>query len=744
MKARVDDLSPLIDAPAAAVAASSGASRIIQLLAAPVAQSLVVAMALFVLLDGPRRDFHVPIGFTSDGIWFLAQAKSTVDNGWWWWNPRIGAPQGLDEVSYPSNSTVDQALVWFVSRFVSEPFAAINVTWMLLVVLSGLTANWCSRALGASTAAALLVGTLFALSPYALYRHIDHFALVIYLVPFACAAALWLGAGVPHQRWGRTNRIVTFGGLVLLGLNYVYYAFFGAFCLLVGAAIGYLINRERRVLASGALSLAIVTGATALNLAPTFYSWYRHGQPLIVREKVPAEAEVYGLKIRHLLSPVYPNRFPPFNRWVEKEAAARFPNDNENWTVRLGVVGSAGFIGLLAVLFMPDTRGGRASMVRAASRLTVAALLLGTAGGLGAMFNLAVSPDIRGYNRIAVFITFFALLAVAMAIDRLFKSRRARLIATAFVGIIGVSDQGQAVHAMNQWHAGIAADVRALRSVVGSLEQVLPPGAMVFQLPVRTYMSESDFGRMKQYDQFKPYLVSKSLRFSYPASSNEQVRWQLGLTHLDMATLGTRLAAEGFAAVLVDRFGYEDQAAAVVTDLRRSAGDDRVIISTDRFLAVDIRALADGRPVAGPARAPALTVSMTPCPPPASLGPIVSVADQVDQIGESRPPWGSSGAHVRRSQEWRVTGWAVDAPRRAPAAGVDVVIDRTVFPTTYGTDRGDVAQFFKRPNYRDTGFVAIIPAGVVAIGEHWLSIRVLTSDARCYFESAGVKVTAIE
>ena len=82
--------------------------------------------------------------------------------------------------------------------------AAVNLTWALLVVvLSGLSATWCLRMLGVSRASAFVAGTLFAFSPYALYRQVDHFSLVIYLVPFACAAALRLANGEPHQRWGR-------------------------------------------------------------------------------------------------------------------------------------------------------------------------------------------------------------------------------------------------------------------------------------------------------------------------------------------------------------------------------------------------------------------------------------------------------------------------------------------------------------------------------------------------------------
>jgi phosphoglycerol transferase len=739
---------PAIDLAAAVDATGTSTPRarsILRTLRLPLVQAVLIVAVLWVLLEGWHRDIRVPLGFVSDSLWYLAQAKSTIDNGWWWWNPRLGAPAGLDEVSYPSNSTVDQVLVWLVSRVVPDAFAAINVTWVLLVVLSGLSATWCIRALGGSRASAFAAGTLFALTPYALYRHIDHFALVIYLVPFGCAAALRLAAGEPHQSWGRATRLVIFGGCVLLGLDYVYYAFFASFCIIAGALIGYLSSRDSRVLVSGLLCVALITGSTVVNLSPTFYSWYRHGHPLIGREKVPAEAETYGLKIRHLVSPVFPHRFPPFNRWVAQEGAARFPNDNENWTVRLGIVGTAGFLGLLVLLFIPDARSRVVPLVHGASKLTLAALLLGTVGGFGVLFNLFVSPDIRAYNRISPFIAFFSLLAVVMTIDRLFRSPRAcRAVATVIL-VVGVADQGQATRRVNERYAAIASEVADLRMLVDTLERALPVDAMVFQLPVRAYMSESDFGRMKQYDQFKPYLLSKALRFSYPAFSNEQVRWQRAMIGLDMPTLASRLAAQNFSAVLVDRYGYEDQGTAVIAGLRRGAGDDRVIVSTDRFFAVDIRAAAGRSADAASSMDPvALTLSMTPCPPTASLAPMVSVSDQVDQIGENRAPWGAGTAQIRRSQEAKVSGWAIDAPRRSPAAGVDVVVDGMVFPTTYGTHRNDVAEYFRQPGYRDSGFTAIIPANAIAPGEHWLSIRVVTADGGCYFQSPGFRVTSIE
>ena len=326
MTMRVSDLSTTVGVPGPAVSKTPRpvCVRPFAGFRLPLVQAVLIAVALYVMFEGWHRDINVPIGFVSDSLWYSRSPRAPSTTGGGGGIPGSGRRMDWTKCRFHPTAPSDQVFVWLVSRFVPDAFAAINVTWVLLVVLSGLSATWCIRALGTSTASAFAAGTLFALSPYALYRNIDHFALVIYLVPFACAAALWLAAGEPHQTWGRTKRLVMFGGCVLLGINYVYFAFFGSFCILVGALIGYFIGRDTRVLASGALCVALITGSTVVNLSPTFYSWYRNGQPLIVHEKVPAEAETFGLKIRQLVSPVFPHRFPPFNRWVERKRPRGF------------------------------------------------------------------------------------------------------------------------------------------------------------------------------------------------------------------------------------------------------------------------------------------------------------------------------------------------------------------------------------------------------------------------------------
>ena len=699
------------------------------------AQGAAIAATLYALLGAWHRDVHVPLTFSSDSLWFLMQSKSTVDGSWWWWNSHIGAPFVYDALAYPSNSNVDQAVVWLVSRFTPDTMAAVNITWALLVAASGVAATWCMRTLGVSTISALVGGTLFALSPYALYRNIDHFSLMVYLVPFPSTIALWLACGRSRSTWPRRTGLVLLAGCVLLSLNYVYYAFFACFCIAAGGIAGYLIGRDRRVLVSTALCLAVIAATTFVNLVPSFESWRRSGRPAILQDKTPAEAEMFGLKIRQLVSPVFPNHFTPFQHWVEREAVARFPNENENWTARLGVVGTMGFLVLVAMWFVPDRTRKERTLLRSASLLTLAAVLLATVGGFGTLFSLFVSSDIRGYNRIYPFIDFFSLAAIAIGIDAWLKTQRSRTIASVVILALGVADQGQAVTRFNERYDATAREVANLRGIVDRLERTLPGGAMVLQLPFRPYMNESDFGRMKQYDHFKPYLVSHSLRFSYPAFSNAQVRWQEEASRMDLQSLVTYLGDQHFSAVLVDRYGYEDGGSAVTKALTRIVGGEHVIAQTDRYVALNITSARDRtrtRDASAFERIPS-TLSVQPCDRQTLF--------TIDQIGATHAPFAAQGVQVERSTEFKIWGWAVDQPNRTAAGGLDVVIDQMVLPSTYGMNRNDVAEYFKRGSYRESGFVASVPAQALAAGKHWVGLRVMSADGICYYQTAGVFVT---
>src|SRR5437764_14098187 len=194
--------------------------------------------------------------------------------------------------------------------------------------------------------------------------------------------------------------------------------------------------------------LSVTAAVVLLCLSPHLFLGHHK-----ISGRISGDAETYALKISQLLLPVSGHRLPALaalksNYW---QAA---PLVNETDQATLGLVGSLGFAFLLVWAAFRLMGADFKSLNRAdqqtlslAALLALAATLLATIGGLGSLFALLVSPQIRSYNRISIFIGFFALLAVVLLIDRA-GARLLRPSAKAFyyfglalLGTIGIYDQ---------------------------------------------------------------------------------------------------------------------------------------------------------------------------------------------------------------------------------------------------------------------------------------------------------------
>jgi hypothetical protein len=110
----------------------------------------------------------------------------------------------------------------------------------------------------------------------------------------------------------------------------------------------------------------------------------------------------------------------------------------------------------------------------------------------------------------------------------------------------------------------------------------------------------------------------------------------------------------------------------------------------------------------------------------------------LEYIGTVVDPAGKQPVSVEHGTELVVSGWAVDAPARQQAGGVDVVIDGAPYTAAYQLPRGDVADHFKVAAYTKAGFSLQTSAVAFGIGRHSLSIRVLTHDRKAYYEGLPV------
>ena len=133
-----------------------------------------------------------------------------------------------------------------------------------------------------------------------------------------------------------------------------------------------------------------------------------------------------------------------------------------------------------------------------------------------------VSPDIRGYNRIVVFIDFFAIAAVGLLLTRalawyVWHCWPKPLLACALATMVLFGVKDQAVTVIYRDNASRERQFDLDGAFVRSIESVLPRKASIFQLPFTDFPAEGPPFRMGIYDQSRPYLHSDSLRWTWGA-----------------------------------------------------------------------------------------------------------------------------------------------------------------------------------------------------------------------------------
>jgi hypothetical protein len=121
---------------------------------------------------------------------------------------------------------------------------------------------------------------------------------------------------------------------------------------------------------------------------------------------------------------------------------------------------------------------------------------------------------------------------------------------------------------------------------------------MVFQLPVMDYPEVPPIGGVADYEQFRPYLYSHQLRYSYGSDKGRyREEWQRELTQIGLAAMVRRLETYGFSAILINRNAYQDGAGSLLIQLQQ-ANKTPISAPHPDFLAV--RLTPSGTPVMPP------------------------------------------------------------------------------------------------------------------------------------------------
>lgn len=675
-------------------------------------------LMVYTVFGFKREAVRLPFTYQGDTMFYHLLVKGMVDHGWFLDNPSLAAPGALDLRDVPSSDNNFYFLLLKLIALLKPMYPQVmNAFYLLSFPLVAVCALFVFRRFGVSTPVAVFASLLYAFLPYHFTRGQHHlFLSAYYFVPFALMIALWIGRDeLPWRGWKLPFSLLV---CVVTGATGYYYAFFACFFLLAAGLVAAVrLTRIRPLLLPAGL-IAVIFGSVALNFGPSITRFSAQGDVQFVRRQA-GEADVYGLRIAQLLLPIRSHRLAALSDLKVDYNMRLLINENDD--ASLGAVASLGFLGLLGWLLLkkPETSrlnaDGRAGLLHHLSLLNGAALLLGTIGGLGSLVAFFGLPQVRAYNRLSIFIAFFSVFAVALWLDEWTETRlSSNARRAAFGAVLGLL---LALALLDQVSPRLLPDYRRAEDefmsdevFVKQIETRLPPGSMVFQLPIVSFPENPKVHRMNDYDLVRGYLHSTHLRWSYGAiKGRENDVWQRLIAAKPTKDMLETLAWAGFSGLYLDRFGIPDHGEQMERDLRELLGAMPIVSPNDRLVFFDLRPYAQTLAAATPATEHAARRE-------AALHPILAVwqAGFSDQEGTATDYWRWCGATGQMQ--------IVNRTRRAQTVHVDIT-----FSADYGGTVWMESPFFSesiRVDWKGQRFEKTI---VVPPGEHPVSFR---SDAR--------------
>lgn len=401
-------------------------------------------------------------------------------------------------------------------------------------------------------------------------------------VPLAVLVALWVSReglwpeGAWRSAWLSWKlRLSVLTCLVLASTGF-YYAFFACFFLLVASVVPAARHRTWRRLWPGLALIVIIVAGIAVNLSPSVRYFENEGTASAVQRQA-RDADQLGLRVAQLLLPVSGHRVESL-AYLKAEYNQR-ALINENDHAALGVVGALGFLGLLWWFFFRKpaveqlSEGGTPGMLHHLSIFSLAGVLFGTMGGFGALVAFFGLPQVRAYNRISVFLSFFALLAVALWLDGMVRrhaTSTARRIAAGLVlstvSVLALCDQisPMALPDYNRIRAQFINDA----TFVEEIEARVPRGGLIFQLPFMSFHESVPVGDLPDYDLLRGYLHSDHLRWSYGTIKGRVGNaWLEHTAARSVDELLETLVWAGFSGLYIDRRGFDDNGSRIEREL---------------------------------------------------------------------------------------------------------------------------------------------------------------------------------
>lgn len=524
--------------------------------------AVMTVLVLCILYHG--IDITRPLVYSGDGVSATYLVKTIHDTGWFLENPFVGGIFGANWGDYTMCDNLSFLIVKFLCLFSDNCYLIFNLFYFSTFLLVSLTAYAALHTLRVNQVVSVAGALLYSFLAYHQQR-IDHIWLTPYfMVPLALLIGIWIATdayGIDQCTVKKSIRdkklLASFIILFLSAFTGFYYAFFTCIVICIAGVILLLkkVNLKRILFVGGSL-VTVCIGVLA-NVYPSLIYWMKNGtntkSELVIR--TISSSEIYALKLTQLLMPRTGHRMKGLAEFA-MSYFEKFPLNNENSTATLGIVASCGFLLLLVLLFKDRSKIKYISEIK---MLNIGIFLTATIGGIGGVFGLLISTPMRCYNRLSIYMAFLSILCLGLYATRFLEKinrtavRRAACVIGSFaVLVFGLWDQTRNIGVAEQEAATVSFDND--RAFVQEIENRMPAGTMVYQLPLIRFPSGDS------YELYKGYMHSTQTIWSYGGmQGREEDEWETKRSKESLNSFLEHICYGGYRGLYIDKILFNGQ-----------------------------------------------------------------------------------------------------------------------------------------------------------------------------------------
>lgn len=539
-------------------------------------KELIIVFILTLILTGiilkiNYMKFEIPPAYIGDGWYLSYNVKNIQDFGWWFKNPNVGAPFGADLYDYPFYF---DSLFLFVFKiilcFCKSWGKAINIFYIGIFPLTSVTSYYTMRKLKINKLISFLGSLCFTFLPYRFFRGAAHFYLSCYFfIPLMFLFLYNFQINTKEFKFKEFIKnkkniyIVLF--LFLISISGIYYTFFFCFFLFISfiTKIDFKNRNKLNSFYEIMYYYVIILFSIILVYIPGFIHKITNEKNLEAPIRFAKEADMYSLTIARLFISSKYQQMIGFHKLKSslEDYLQYLPRGEGTGVEYLGIIGIVGILYLLLILFKKNTKYNM--KINLLKNLNISAILLGTSSGFGLLFAIIVSPQIRAYNRISVFIAFFGILTVCILLNNFYKNINNNFYKKIFTIIIiiifgfTILEQIPNNITYKDSRKTYIKEFNSDKKFVQNIEKTLGKEGMVYQLPYHKF-PEGGLGP-QDYQLFKGYFHSKNLKWSFGGyRGRKSDMWNRDVANLQIEQLLKKISIVGFNGIYLDRSMYKN------------------------------------------------------------------------------------------------------------------------------------------------------------------------------------------